>query len=126
MRDNVIETIEQLEPFLQNWSSYFKDRVRQRVTFSLEGRYKSEEIYDEKSPSAPVNAKDAINIERNVIQLPFKYKLTLAVEYMYRTQLNNNKFYRFCRIAVIKPRDYDDLVKTSKRMLINRLNKESR
>ena len=110
---------------LDNWRRHYCDRYAKRVTPSLEGRYKPEAgdvlEQDLPPPSLPVNVKQALQVEKLVIQLPHKNKLCLVATYMYPFALTNNSFYRFCRVAAIKPNQYETILKKAKLMVENNL-----
>ena len=116
-----------IENQLDNWRRYYKDTYTQRVTQSLEGRFKPEAgdvmETDLQAPSAPVDVKLALCIEKIVITLPMPHKICLVAQYMYPYALQNASFFKFCRVAVIKPRDFDDILKKSKLMIENKLNR---
>ena len=110
---------------LDNWRRHYQDRYAKRVTPSLEGRYKPEAgdvlEQDLPPPSLPVNVKQALHIEKLVINLPHKNKLCLVATYMYPFALTNNSFYRFCRVAAIKPNQYETILQKAKHMIENNL-----
>lgn len=124
----MIELIE-LDEGLENWCNYYRDKRTQRVTFSLEGRYRPERKdvdYEEEAPppaKKPLNLALAINYEKTIIQLPFKFEACLVIDYMYRWALNDQHFYKTCRIATVSPKEWQITVKKAKLMLINRINK---
>ena len=122
-------TIPEIEQHLDNWRNYYKDRYAQRVTPSLEGRYKGElgDVLEQDlpAPSKPVDVKQALKMEKLVVGLPMPHKLILVTEIMYKQApnyaLSGKRFYLFCRLAAIKPRDFDDLLRKAKLMIGNKL-----
>lgn len=114
---------------LDNWCRYYRDNAHHRnKTLSLEGKYliqRKDIDYEEESlPQAtkPINAKEAIEMEKVIITLPDSYKLVLVIEYMYRYALKDNVFHKTCRIAKVKPYQWADYLKKAKLMVENRLN----
>ena len=116
-----------LDQQLDNWRKHYCDKYHQRVTQSLEGRFKPEAgdvlETDLQPPSAPIDVKLALGIEKIVISLPMPHKICLVAQYMYPNALRNANFFKFCRVAAIKPRDFDDILKKSKLMIENKLNR---
>lgn len=119
-----------IEEQLDNWWRCYKDSVSyQRTTLSLEGRYRIQRQdidYEEEAPPParkPINIKDARHIENIVTSLPDTYKLILVIEYMYRWALADKRFHKTCRIAKVKPHQWELCVKIAKNMVENRLNK---
>ena len=114
---------------LDNWRRHYQDRYAKRVTPSLEGRYKPEAgdvlEQDLPPPSLPVNVKQALHIEKLVINLPMPHKLILVTEVMYKSApnfaLTGKRFYIFCRIAAIKPNQFEGYLKKAKLMVENNL-----
>jgi hypothetical protein len=122
----------QVNEELENWRNYYCDRTKQRVTFSLEGRYKpqrSDFDYEESElepppapPSKPVNVSLATKYEIAITKLPqYPYEACLVIEYMYKWALNERHFNKTCRIAKVKPSEWNETVKKAKLMLINRM-----
>lgn len=121
--------LQELEEGLENWRNHYRDRKVQRVTFSLEGKYRPERKdidYAEEAlppPSKPVNVAQAIIFEKAITQLPFKFEACLVIDYMYRWALADRVFNKTCRIAKVSPRDWDSTVRMAKLMLVNRMSK---
>lgn len=121
-------TIDTLEDGLENWRNYYRDTKKQRITFSLEGKYRPERKdmdYEEEAPppaKKPINVAMAILYEKEITKLPFTHEVCLVVDYMYRWALSDRRFNQTCRVAKVKPRDWSDTVKKAKLMLLNRLN----
>ncbi len=119
----------QIDDELENWKQYYRDRTTQRVTFSLEGKYRPErndKDYEEEAPPParkPINVALAVKYEKAIIQLPFTFEACLVIDYMYKWALSDKNFHKTCRIAKVSPRDWNDTVKKAKLMLINRMNK---
>lgn len=122
-------TFEELDQGLENWRNHYRDRKVQRVTFSLEGKYRPERKdmdYEEDllpAPSKPVNVAQAIIFEKAITQLPFKFEACLVIDYMYRWALADRVFNKTCRIAKTSPRDWDSNVRTAKLMLLSIMSK---
>jgi hypothetical protein len=122
--------LKQVNDDLENWRNYYRDRKAQRVTFSLEGRYKptrSDFDYEDSEkepppapPSKPVDARLAVRYEIAITKLPFTHKACLVIDYMYRWALNEKVFHKTCRIAKVKPSEWNNTVERAKLMLINR------
>ena len=110
---------------LDNWRREGKDRYPQRITPSLEGRYRAEAgdvlEQDISPPSLPVNVKQAEHIESLVIQLPYKNKICIVAAYMYPQVLRGNSFYKFCRMIGITPNQFEPILQKSKLMIENKL-----
>ena len=119
----------QIDDDLENWKNYYRDRKSQRVTFSLEGKYRPERKdidYEEEAlppASKPISVALAITYEKAITQLPFKFEACLVIDYMYRWALSDRHFNKTCRIATVSPKEWDNTVRTAKLMLINRIGK---
>ena len=120
----------EIDEHLDNWRNYYRDRQAQRVTFSLEGKYRpkrSDFDYEDKEeepitqPSKPINVALAIQYEKAIIQLPFTIKVCLVVDYMYRWALIGRHFKATCKIAKVNKDYWDSTVKKGKLMLMNRM-----
>ena len=117
----------EIDEHLENWRNYYRDRKAQRVTFSLEGRYRparKDIDYEEEAPpppSKPVNVALAIQYEKAIIQLPFTIEVCLVVDYMYRWALIGRHFKATCKIAKVNKDYWDSTVKKGKLMLMNRM-----
>jgi hypothetical protein len=109
-----------------HWQAHFIDRHQQRITKSLEGRYKRENVNDDDKPIArsPIDIKLACTIEKIITtKLPKKEKIIIVTEYMYRWALKDNLFNMFCRKIGIRPQQYDEYLRRAKLMVHNNLNK---
>lgn len=119
----------QIDEDLENWKHYYRDRKSQRVTFSLEGRYRPErkdKDYEEEAPPPavkPINVALAVRYEKAITKLPFKFEACLVIDYMYRWALSDRHFNKTCRIATVAPNQWDDVVTRAKLMLINKMGK---
>jgi len=120
--------LKQVNDDLDNWRNYYRDRKSQRVTFSLEGRYKPDALYVDgmekeilPPPRMPVDARLAVKYEIAIVQLPFTHKACLVIDYMYRWALNEKVFHKTCRIAKVKPSEWTNTVEKAKLMLINKM-----
>jgi len=118
----------QVNEELENWRNYYRDRTKQRITFSLEGRYRpsrNDIDYEEEAPppaTKPVNVSIAVKYEKAITQLPFKNEYCLVVEYMYKWALDDKHFKKTCKIGGIGGKnDWELQVKKAKLMLINRM-----
>jgi len=117
----------QIDEELENWKQYYRDTTKQRVTFSLEGRYRPERNdidYEEEAPPParkPINVALAVKYEKAITQLPFTFEACLVIDYMYKWALSDKHFNKTCRIAKVSPRDWEYTVKRAKLMLINRM-----
>jgi len=127
-----MKDLTQVNDDLENWRNYYRDKKSQRVTFSLEGRYRpqrSDFDYEESEldpppapPSKPVNAALAVKYEKAICQLPFKNEFCLVVEYMYKWALNERYFTKTRKIGGISGKnDWEFQVNKAKLMLINRM-----
>jgi len=110
---------------LHNWCAWYKDRQTQRVTFSLEGRYKSEEVFDEqKQARPPIDVKDAVRLEAVIVSLPDKQKNIIKYAYLKRIHLKDKPIHNFnvlCRKLGINQRDYEEEEKRAHLMVKNML-----
>lgn len=108
---------------LQHWRNHFKDKTKYNVTKSLEGRYKPEGISSDDIPhiTEPVDVHIAVKIEKIIITLPHTHKMIIVAQFMYPYVLNDTLFFKFCRKAAIKPRDYDELLRKAILMVHNKL-----
>lgn len=126
-----ITSIEQLEQGLDNWHQFFRDTKKQRVTFSLEGKFRPERTdidYEaEALPPArkPVNMSLAVVYEKAITQLPYSFEAVLVIDYMYRYALSDKHFHKTCRIAKVRPENWELTKRKAKLMLINCMNKNS-
>ena len=117
----------EIDEHLENWRNYYRDRKAQRVTFSLEGRYRparKDIDYEEEAPpppSKPVNVALAIQYEKAIIQLPFTIEACLVIEYMYKYALVDSLFNKTCRIVKVSPKQWDSTVIKAKLMLMNKM-----
>lgn len=128
LNERQVLSIDDLHDGLENWRNFYRDRTTQRVTLSLEGKYRPSRKdidYEEllPAPSKPVNASQAIIYEKAIIALPFKFKACLAFEYHYRFALTDKNFNKTCRVAKVAPRDWEYTFRRAKLMLINTLPK---
>lgn len=123
------EAMIDLEDGLENWKQYYRDRRKQRITFSLEGRYRPERKdidYEEEAPppaTKPINVSLAVQYEKAITQLPFTFEACLVIDYMYKWALSDKHFHKTCRIAKVRPSEWDASVRKAKLMLINRMKK---
>ena len=110
---------------LDNWRRHYCDRYAQRVTQSLEGKYRAEAgdvlEQDLPPPSLPVNVKQALQVEKLVIQLPYKNKICLVASKMYPYVLRGNSFYKFCRMIGINHNQFEPILQKTKLMIKNNL-----
>ncbi|MES2635833.1 MAG: hypothetical protein V4605_04940 [Pseudomonadota bacterium] len=119
----------QIDEDLENWKQYYRDRKKQRITFSLEGKYRPDRKdidYEEEAPppaNKPVNVHLAVKYEKAITQLPFTHEACLVIDYMYRWALSDKHFNKTCRIAKVSPKSWNETVKKAKLMLINRMQK---
>jgi hypothetical protein len=120
--------LKQVNDDLENWRNCYKDRKSQRVTRSLEGRYRPSRKdidYEETAPpppTKPINVSLASKYEQQVCLLPFKNKYCLAIEYMYPWALGERYFTKTRKKCGIGGKnEWDLLVKNAKLMLINRM-----
>lgn len=119
--------LDQLNEELENWKQYYRDRKKQRVTFSLEGRFRPERSdidYEEEAlppPRKPINVNLAIKYEKAITSLPFTHEACLVIEYMYKWALFDSNFYKTCKLVKVKPSDWQKTVRQAKLMLINRM-----
>ncbi len=99
---------------IENHFQYYRDRRKQHVTFSLEGRYRpspSDFDADEEAPrpaTKPINVKQAEDFEDIVILLPYSHKLVYAVQKFYTYALQDRHFNRTCRICRVRPDRWDE------------------
>lgn len=113
-----------LDEIIENHYQHYRDRRKQHVTFSLEGRYRPErndaDYEDEAPPPArkPINVVDAELLEDYITTLPYSHKLVYSVEKFYRFALVERHFNRTCRIARVRPDRWDDTYKEAVQMLI--------
>ena len=120
----------EIDEHLENWRNYYRDRKAQRVTFSLEGKYRpkrSDFDYEDKEeepitqPSKPVNVASAIEYEKAITELPFTNEACLVIEYMYKFALSERIFNKTCRIVKVSPKQWDSTVRKAKLMLMNKM-----
>lgn len=114
-----------IEPRLENWRQWGKDRPQYHKTRSLEGNYKAPPVWESPALRAEIDVNDALKIECAIILLPEKYKMVLVVSKMYPYLLINSNFAKTCKIIGIsrKAEVFDDFLLKSKLMLINLLRK---
>lgn len=122
-----MKDLKQINDDLDNWRNYYRDRTKQRITFSLEGRFRPDrkdiDYEEEALPPAtkPVDVKLAVIYEIAICKLPFQNKFCLAVEYFYKWALNDKHFKKTCKIGGIGGKnDWELQLKKAKLMLINR------
>lgn len=117
----------QIDNGLENWRNCYRDRKSQRITFSLEGRYRPSRKdidYEEEAPppaTKPIDVSLASVYERAITQLPFKHEACLVIDYMYKWALSDKNFHKTCRIAKVRPQDWNKTLREAKLMLINRM-----
>jgi hypothetical protein len=88
---------------LENWQRVYKDRPQYRVTPSLEGKYRSPQVWHPEEPKMPCDHNDAVVVERAIVRMPTPYKQIIVYKYMYPFL----PFSGFCRKAKINPRNYE-------------------
>jgi hypothetical protein len=112
---------------LENWKNVYRDTKKQRITFSLEGRYRPDrkdiDYEEEALPPArkPLDISLANIYERAITQLPFAHEACLVIDYMYKWALSDRNFHKTCRIAKVRPQDWNKTLREAKLMLINRI-----
>lgn len=108
---------------LDNWARWARPHKNYRRTFSLEGRYKPEasEVWEPEQPHVEVDIKDALEVERAIIGLPKKHKLTLVYCYVYFWTVRDKLLYPVCRKIGINPTKLEEYEKVALVMLENRL-----
>ena len=102
---------------LENWKRWAKDKPQYRVTPSLEGRYKSPQVWHPEEPRMPIDLNDAMAVERAIIKLPKPYKQIIIYRYIYPF-IN---LQQFCRHAAIRLREFEVYERRAMDMIHNRL-----
>jgi hypothetical protein len=100
---------------LDNWKRVFKDKPHYRVTPSLEGKYRSPQVWHPEEPRMPVDLNDAMEVERAIVKMPMPFKQIIIYKYMYPFL----PFSGFCRKAKINPREYNQKERRAHDMLHN-------
>lgn len=119
--DDLLEVRERLD----NWATHYKDRVAQRVTMSLEGRYKGEHS-ETNIIASLVDVNDAIVLEKAIISLPEKQRNIIKYAYLKRISIKDKPYTNFnvvCRKLGINQRDYEQEDKKAHYMVKNILNR---
>jgi hypothetical protein len=110
---DVSETKERLE----NWRQWARPRMQQRVTQSLEGRYRPPPSWHPPEAKTEVNLIDALKVERAIVNLAPQYKQVIIYSYIYPYL----DLRAFCRKAKINIRDFESMQRKAVDMVHNLL-----
>lgn len=117
--DEIDMDYQEFEQRVENWRNWARPRLTQRVTFSLEGRYKSPQCWEERTPSAVVDQNDALLIEKALVNPTFPKKFMRLIVYDKIYPFVNLGY--FCRKEGLNQRNIKEDTAKAYRALYNRL-----
>ncbi len=113
--DKLPEHLADFEPKLQDWARWCRSGRGVTATAPGFGGYKSPSAYDTPVPRAAPVDREALAIERIVVQLPALHRDMLQGHYVY-----NSHPMKLCRTNGIRPADLKRVLNDARTMARNR------
>ena len=116
-----------IESRLNNWARWGRPQTQYRRTYSLEGRYIPEagDVFEEKKAVIPIDMRDAVILEKIIVQLPTKHRKVIVYSWVYPWTVKNDRlFYKVCRLCGVRPSLFERYENEAKNMVKKLLNKK--